>query len=114
MWPMSVGISVVLLGGIAVILRFVSLPSSLLPPEHITDLWYYFSQFAQALEALGRFKGQFERGDRLVTMQTVAILCDLGAIAVGVGGGYLIARIEEFLMEERCVKMMQRGEWVSK
>ena len=111
MWPMSVGISLVLLGGIAVILHFVSLPSSLLPPEHITDLWFYLCDFERSFPALERFKGQFERGDRLMLMQTVANICGLAFMTVGAGIGYLIARVEEFLMEERCVKKMQRGEW---
>ena len=111
MWPMSVGISVVLLGGIAVILHFVSLPSSLLPPEQITDLWYYGHDFGRSFPALERFGEQFGRGNRLVIMQTAALFCSLGFMAVGAGIGYLIARVEEFYMEEICVKRMRRGEW---
>ena len=106
----SVGISVVLLGGIAAILHFVSLPSSLLPPEHITDLWFYGHDFGQAFPALERFGEQFERGNRLVIMQTAALFCNLGFMAVGAGIGYLIARVEEFYMEEICVQRMRRGE----
>ncbi len=111
MWPMSVGVSIVLLGGIAVILHFVSLPSSLLPPEQITDLWFYGHDFGQAFPALERFGAQFERGNRLVIMQTAALFCSLVFMAVGAGIGYLIARVEEFYMEEICVKRMRRGEW---
>lgn len=111
MWPMSVGISVVLLCSIAAILHFVSLPSSLLPPEHITDLWYYICDFDRTFPVLERLEGQFERGNRLVIMQIVANLCGLAFMTVGAGIGYLIARAEEFLMDEICVKRLQRGEW---
>ena len=47
----------------------------------------------------------------MVIMQTVALFCSLGFMAVGAGIGYLIARVEEFFMEEICVKRMRRGEW---
>ena len=111
MWPMSVAVGIVLLGGIAAILHFVSLPSSLLPPEQITDLWFYGHDFGRSFPALERFGEQFGRGNRLVIMQTVALFCSLGFMAVGAGIGYLIARVEEFFMEEICVKRMRRGEW---
>ena len=113
MWPMSVGISMVLLGGIAAILHFVSLPSSLLPPEHITDLGYYLREFLQAFEALNQFTGQVEGIDALLTTQFVALFGNLGILALGGGLAYLIMRWEEFLMEEMIVRKIQRHEWIS-
>ena len=43
-------------------------------------------------------------------MQTAALFCNLGFMAVGAGIGYLIARVEEFYMEEICVQRMRQGE----
>ena len=111
MWPMSVGISVVLLGGIAVILRFVSLPSSLLPPEHITDLWYYLSEFGQFFSIAECFAGRVEKIDSLSRMQAMSNICNYISAFLGAGIGYGIGRLEEFFSEEISVRKMQQGEW---
>ncbi len=112
MWPMSLGIGIVLLGGIAAVLHFVSLPSSLLPPEHITDLGYYFYEFGQFFEALERFSGQVDGVDALLRLRLISNLCNFISIFLGAGLGYLIMRWEEFLMEEKIVRKMQRHEWI--
>lgn len=111
MWPMSLGIGIVLLGGIAAVLHFVSLPSSLLPPEHITDLGYYFDEFGQFFEALERFSGRVEGVNELIRLRFISNLCNFVSIFLGVGIGYLIMRWEEFLMEEKIVRKIQRREW---
>lgn len=112
MWPMSLGIGIALLGGIAAVLHFVSLPSSLLPPEHITDLGYYFYEFGQFFEALERFSGQVDGVDALLRLRLISNLSNLISIFLGAGIGYLIMRWEEFLMEEKIVRKMQRHEWI--
>ena len=113
MWPISLGIALTLLGGVAVILHFVSLPSSLLPPEKITDLGYYFHEFGQFFQALERFAGQSEKVDALLRLRVIADVGNLAFLALGGGIGYLTVRLEEFLMEERIVRKMHRREWIS-
>jgi len=71
LWPMSLGIGLVLIGCIAAILHFVSLPSSLLLPDHITDLGYFFHEFEQFFQALSLFAGQHEAVDTLLRTKVV-------------------------------------------
>lgn len=108
MWPMSVGISVVLLGGIAAILHFVSLPSSLLPPERITDLWYYLSEFDQFFSAAECFAGQNKTVDTLLQVKTVAQCGNLGIMALGVVIAALVVRVGKFLTDELFEREIQR------
>lgn len=108
MWPLSLGIGIVLLGGIAAILHFVNLPSSLLPPEHITDLGYYFREFDQFFNGLSRFAGQIEEVDKLMQKQVFAMFGNLGLMLLGGGIAAALVRAEDFLMEELFVRRMRR------
>lgn len=108
LWPLSLGIGLVFMGCIAVILHFVNLPSSLLPPDHITDLGYFFHEFDQFFEALDRFAGQHETVDNLLKAKTIARFGNLGIMALGGVIAALIVRGEDFLMEELFVRRMRR------
>lgn len=100
LWPLSLGIGILLLGGIAVILCFVSLPSSLLPPEHITDLGYYFYEFDHFFEALERFAGKVNGVDALLQKNTLTSFGTFGLMALGGGIAAVVIRLEDFLMDE--------------
>lgn len=100
-------LGVLLIGGIAAILHFVDLPSSLLPPEHITSLGYYFREFDELYHALDGL-GDVEVASQISGLRLWSQYGSLGIMLLGGGLALLLVRFEDFLSEELFVRSMQR------
>ena len=105
--PCNVILGVLLIGGIAAILHFVDLPSSLLSPEHITSLGYYFRECDELYHALDGL------GDVDVARQISGprLWAQYGSVEIMALGGvlaFLLARFEDFLSEDLYFRRMRK------
>ena len=105
--PYNVILGVILIGGIAAILHFVDLPSSLLPTEHITSLGYYSQEFDQLYQALDGL-GDVEVAGQISGLELWNRLASVGIMLVGAGLGFLLAYFEDFLSGELFIYKMRR------
>lgn len=105
--PYNAILGVLLIGGIAAILHFVDLPSSLLPPEHITSLGYYFREFDELYRALDGL-GDVDVAGQISGLRLWTKYGSVGIMLLGGGLAFLLARFEDFLSEDLYISRMRK------